>query len=87
MATKLIKEKCAMLDAHFFKFLAEQGVTESTKFEEIRDALEKAGLEVINDVERTATQEIYTFKLVRVLAKTSLNIPMPKFEIGIDHAK
>lgn len=83
ITAKLIAEKTAQIDNCFFKFLAENGITDSREATKIVEALKKADLEVFNEVQQTEDGEIYKFRLCRVVAEDSINIPTPK--INIEH--
>lgn len=75
LTEKYATEKANMLDRHLLKFLAEKGLANKGTPEEIIKNLKEAGLELIQQVDSTLTQEVYTFKLCKVYDSTQLTIP------------
>jgi hypothetical protein len=77
LTEKYSHEKAQLIDRHLLRFLAEQGVSTSGNVEQIKADLKKGGFELIQQVDRTLSQEVYTFKLCRVYESTQLVVPFP----------
>ena len=78
LAEKYQTAKSKMLDEHLFQFLALKGITESTNLEEIRKALKEVDMEIVTEIHETATSEIYKYKLVKIYATSTLEVPLPQ---------
>lgn len=70
--------KATLIDEHLFTFLREQAVTDARDVDSIRKALKEKRLDVTTEIKKTPTHEVYTFKLCRVFAESSLEIPTPE---------
>ena len=77
LTEKYAHEKAKIIDTHLLKFLAEQGLANTGTPEEIKQNLKDNGFELIQQVDRTLSQEVYTFKLCKVYQSTQLVIPNP----------
>ena len=72
--------KAHYLDEQLKKFLTEHSIPAENPALTLV-ALKELGFELLQDVQRTDSQEVYTFKLCKVFAQKSVNIPIPKFVV------
>ena len=78
IVTKIAHQKASMIDRHLAIFLTEQGFkTDEWNVEAMKKQLAEKGLEISHEVTFYSESEVHTFKICRVLAQTSLNIPKP----------
>lgn len=83
LTNKLAHQKASMIDAALAKFLTEQGfATKEWNVTVMKKQLKEKGVEIISEVSGLHSElEVYTFKLVKVLAMSSVSIPQPHFNI------
>jgi len=78
---KYLNARATAIDQELFTFLREHAVSEATNIDDIRKDLKAKNLELVRDYISGETEEVHTFKLCRVFAQTSFNIPNPKINI------
>ena len=69
--------KAKVLDAELIRFLEEQNIP-YRGLNDVKKELEKRGLTIVQEYRRTESQEVYTFKLCKVYAHRTINIPLPE---------
>lgn len=77
LSEKYSNEKAQMIDVHLLKFLAENGLASNGTVQDIKEKLAEHQFEVITNITKTITGEIYTFKLCKVYKTSQLNILNP----------
>jgi hypothetical protein len=86
LAEKLAHQKASMIDASLARFLTEQGFeTNEWNVKAMKKQLQDRGFEILTQVDGFNSElEIYTFKIVRVVAKSSFSVPQPHVTIGLN---
>jgi hypothetical protein len=77
ISEKYANDKANIIDQHLIRFLCQQGLANKGTVEEIKGNLKSQGFELVTQIDRTLTQEVYTFKLCKVYQSTQLVIPNP----------
>ena len=79
LSEKLAHQKASMIDAALARFLTEQGFeTSEWNVHAMKKQLNDSGLQVLTKISGLHSElEVYTFELVKVLAKSSISIPQP----------
>lgn len=80
-ADRYLNARAIAIDHALFTFLREHGVTNATSLEDIQGALKERGLTLVREYTQSDTEEVHTFKLCKVFATTTFNIPRPHINI------
>ncbi len=75
-------ERAKEIDEQLFTLLAEFNITTSRNIEEIKKALEKANMEIVNKVETIDGGQLYTVKVCRVIGSKKFKLLSPEFKIS-----
>lgn len=72
--------KAKLIDEQLLIFLKEQGYS-GNNVGKLKEELKKNGFEIMHDIKFLEESEVHTFKICKIYAKKSLNIPNPQVSI------